>query len=118
MDDKLRRKIIAEWRGFYEPYKTDRTKSVEDVLPAIMTSLGLKDRLQEAQVSSAWKSIVGDFIAQHAKPVSLKNGVLLVQILQPVLRYELSTVQKPRILQALKKHFGPRVVRDIRFTFS
>ena len=63
----------------------------------------------------AWCSIVGDFLAAHSAPATLREGVLYVRVLQPALHYELEQVAKARILQKLKQRFGNKTIRDIRF---
>ena len=73
------------------------------------------DRLREDEVKAAWKEIVGDFLATHSEPVALRDGTLIVRVLQPTLHYELDHVWKARLLQKLKERFGARTVREIKF---
>jgi len=116
MDRKLRDKVLSEWRGL--PQKTprpDRTISAADGLQKLMQGLGLNERLQEEQVLQLWKEIVGDFIASHSSPTKLKGGILYVQVLQPTVHYELDRIWKPQILKKLKKRFGAKVIREIKF---
>ena len=80
-----------------------------------MKKLGLKERLQESEVLGAWQALVGDFIAGHSCPISLRDGILYVHVLQPALHYELERIAKPQILRKLKQRFGGRVIRDLRF---
>jgi predicted nucleic acid-binding Zn ribbon protein len=80
-----------------------------------MKELGLSERLHETEVFDAWKQIVGDFIANHSAPVSLKAGVLYVRVLQPSLHYQFETISKAEILRKLKQRFGAKVIRDLRF---
>lgn len=116
MTPSLRRKVIAEWRGLPSDLpRPDRAQKVAELLPAVMQKLGLKERLQETEVLAAWKALVGDFIAGHSSPISLRDGVLFVHVLQPALHYELERVSKPQILRKLKQRFGGRVIRDLRF---
>ena len=63
----------------------------------------------------AWSKNVGEFIAAHAVPVALREGVLYVRVLQPALHYELEQISKPEILRKLKQRFGGKTIRDIRF---
>jgi hypothetical protein len=55
------------------------------------------------------------FIAAHSAPVALREGVLYVRVLQPSLHYELKRIAKTQILQKLKRRFGGKTIRDIRF---
>ncbi|HEY2799265.1 MAG TPA: DUF721 domain-containing protein [Chthoniobacterales bacterium] len=112
----LRRAVIAEWRGLPSDLPPpDRAKPIRDLLPKVMQKLGLKERLQESEVLGAWKAMVGDFIASHSQPIALREGILYVHVLQPALHYELDRVNKREILRKLKRRFGPRVIRDLRF---
>lgn len=114
--DSLRRKVLAEWRGLEEPKpKVDRCASVSDLLQKVMPKLGLGERLGEQQVVSAWREVVGDFLAQHSLPVGLSGGVLTVQVIQPSVRYELDRTWKRDILAKLQGRFGKKVVREVRF---
>jgi predicted nucleic acid-binding Zn ribbon protein len=116
MNAALRSTVIAEWRGLSERKpRSDRFQSTTDVLPKIMQRLGLRERLHETEVIEAWAKIVGDFIAAHSAPVSLREGILYVRVLQPALHYELDQVSKIEILRKLKQRFGAKVIRDIRF---
>lgn len=108
--------ILREWRGLPEPLpKPDRQTSAADVIGSVMKSLGLGERLRQEQVLGAWQELVGDFIAAHATPHRLQNGVLFVRVLQPTMHYELDRVWKPQILAKFKERFGARALREIRF---
>jgi predicted nucleic acid-binding Zn ribbon protein len=116
MNRQLREKILAEWRGLpQKPPQPDRTVSVAEGLKKVMHGLGLDERLHEAQMLQCWKEIVGEFIAGHSCPTRLKDGVLYVQVIQPAVLYELDRELKPQILKKLKKQFGGKVIREIRF---
>src|ERR1700680_877639 len=116
MNPALRATVIAEWRGLPEPrIRGDRFQSATEVLAKIMQRLGLRERLHEAEVMEAWHKIVGEFIAAHSAPVALREGILYVRVLQPALHYELDQVSKIDILRKLKRRFGTKVIRDIRF---
>src|SRR5216117_2217485 len=108
--------VIGEWRGLPErKMRPDRWQAPADLLPKLMQRLGLRERLHETEVIEAWSKIVGEFIAAHSAPVALREGVLYVRVLQPALHYELEQVSKTEILRKLKKRFGSRTIRDIRF---
>jgi predicted nucleic acid-binding Zn ribbon protein len=116
MTPSLRAAVIAEWRGLPErKMRPDRFHATADLLPKIMQRLGLRERLHETEVIDAWSKIVGEFIAAHSAPVALREGVLYVRVLQPALHYELEQVSKIDILRKLKKRFGSKTVRDVRF---
>ena len=116
MNKTLRAIAIAEWRGLPERrMRPDRWQSPADLVPKLMQRLGLRERLHETEVIEAWSKIVGDFIAAHSAPVALRESILYVRVLQPALHYELEQISKLEILRKLKKRFGSKTIRDIRF---
>lgn len=116
MNPSFRARVIAEWRGLPEKaVPHNRWASPADVLPKLMQRLGLRERLQEAEVQEAWSKIVGDFVAAHSAPVAIREGVLYVRVLQPSLHYELEQLGKIDILRKLKQRFGGKTIRDVRF---
>jgi predicted nucleic acid-binding Zn ribbon protein len=116
MNNTLRARAIAEWRGLPEKFpKPDRWQSPGDLLPKLMQRLGLKERLDETEVMEAWSKTVGEFVAAHSAPVALREGVLYVRVLQPALHYELEQIAKADILRKLKQRFGGKIIRDVRF---
>src|ERR1700704_6330111 len=116
MSPAFRRALIAECRGLpCDVPRLDRTQSTAELLPKVMQKLGLRERLHENEVMGTWGKIVGEFIAAHSSPVSLREGVLYVRVLQPALHYELEQISKSEILRKLKQRFGGKTIREIRF---
>ena len=113
---KLRARVLAEWRGLPgEAPERPPAKDVADVVKKLMADLGLQDRLREEEVRGAWAGLVGPFIAQNSHPQRLRDGVLIVSVLQPTLRYDLDRTWKRELLCKLQTRFGTRTVRDLRF---
>ncbi len=116
MPQSLRKRVIQEWRGLPEAEaKQDRTLSIREVLVQLAPKLGLEGRLREEEIIAAWAEIVGDFFAKHSRPIRLHQGALVVNVLQPTVLYELDRQWKPVILAKLKKRFGGKVIRELRF---
>jgi len=115
MTPALRRKVLAEWRGYREPAAQKPVTALADAVGATLRNLGLKDLLNEAEVLAAWREIVGDFIAAHSAPVRLVAGTLTVRVLQPSLRFELERQWRGVILEKLRIRFGTKIVRNITF---
>ena len=114
--DQLRARALAEWRGLPQTFeRPDRAVACGDAVQKVMKELGLGERLRAEEVVAAWHEVVGEFVAKHSSPHQLKDGVLYVSVLQPTVHYELDRVWKRDILSKLKKRFGARTVRDIKF---
>ena len=116
MNSSLRATVVSEWRGFSEKvHRPDRWQMAAELLPKLLQKLGLKERLHETEVIEAWSKIVGDFIAAHSTPVALREGTLYVRVLQPALHYQFEQISKADILRKLKRRFGGKTIRDVRF---
>ncbi len=116
MNPRLRARVLQEWRGLPQPPpRPDRTLAVADAIGKVMQSLGLGERFRQEEMIAAWQEIVGDFIAANAQPVRLQQGVLIVQVLQSTMHYELDRVWKKVILSKLRERFGARSVREVKF---
>jgi len=112
----LRRIALNEWRGYFEPRKkANRLTPIQETVDQVMKQWGLTARIQEREITAAWREIVGDFLAIHSQPVCLRQGVLHVQVLQPTILYELDRHLKPHVLEKLYNHFGQGIVKEVRF---
>lgn len=112
----IRRRVLQDWRGLPDNSDAaDRCAQAGDILKKLLPKLGLSERLSENEIQSAWSGIVGEFLAQHSVPVSLRHGTLLIQVLQSTVHYELDRTWKPEILRKLRERFGAKTVRDVRF---
>ncbi len=112
----LRKRVIQEWRGLPQPEeRADRMISIRDILVQLAPALGLEARLHEEEIFSAWTEIVGEFFARHSRPVRLHQGLLVVNVLQPTVLYELDRQWKTLILTKLKERFGGKLIKELRF---
>lgn len=114
--EQIRQRIVEEWRGLPDkPERPERCVPAAEALKKLLPKLGLTERLNEQEVQSTWREIVGDFLAEHSAPVSMRAGVLIIQVLQPTVRYELDRTWKPEILRKLKARFGAKTINEVRF---
>jgi predicted nucleic acid-binding Zn ribbon protein len=111
----IRRRLIEEWRGLPEGPGPDPAVPFHEALKTAVAKLGLSECLCEEQVRDAWHGIVGEFLASHSAPSSMRSGVLTIDVFQPSVRFELEREWKPEILKKLRARFGAEVIRDIRF---
>lgn len=112
---RLRHNLIADWRGVEDgPLMDSPAVGLDSLIPEILRAWKLDERLHEEELSSAWRETVGDFIAQHTAPDSLKRGVLTVRVLQPTIHHTLM-MEKGRLLKRMQERFGKETVREVRF---
>jgi|SRR6478752_7225744 predicted nucleic acid-binding Zn ribbon protein len=116
MRRSFRNRVIQEWRGLPEPdEKEDRFVSIREVLDQLAPKLGLESRLRQEEIVAAWVEVVGDFFARHSRPTRLHQGILIVNVLQPTVLYELDRRWKMLILTRLKERFGSKLIKELRF---
>ncbi len=116
IDEYMRLRALAEWRGYWEPQpKPERCVQAGTVASQVLERWGLGERLLETTVTTAWREIVGDFLAANSRPTALRNGTLIVHVLQPAIHYELDRHHRHSILDKMKKRFGSKAIRDVRF---
>lgn len=117
MTPALRKQVLREWRPYADP-DPDANRPAADPLPhlvpRVMRSLGLEQRLHQSQVLHLWPQIVGATVAKLSQPFSLRNGRLELRVEHPAYIQELRP-HKPLMLQKIAARVGPGVVRDIIF---
>jgi len=69
---------------------------------------------QERHIIDIWHREMGDFIVQNTQSVSIKNGILVVKLINASLRFELLGMRSS-IIEKLNKAVDADVVKDIIF---
>lgn len=81
---------------------------IADALASTFARLGVEARLREHEIFRVWPEVVGDAVARHAEPVSLKQGRLVVHVTDSVWLHQLSMLRR-RLLEALRTRLGSPV---------
>jgi hypothetical protein len=92
-------------------------RKLEEVIADLVSSLGIKRRIEGYSIIRLWSEVVGDRIAENAQPKEVKNGTLFVSTVSPAWAQEL-TFLRSRLREQLNRRAGKNVVRDIRFLAS
>lgn len=114
-DMRLRRQVLAEWRGVAPPRIDHPSKNLADAIGPALEKLGAKVSFSEEDIMEAWVDIVPQIISGNTRPSALRNGVLEISVLQPAILYTLERQMKREILSRLQSLFGRRHIRDVRF---
>lgn len=116
--DAVRAQLLRELRGIDEPVDPEHNVvKAGDFLASILDSLRLAEGIEESRLRSAWKEVAGDFIAQQTEPVSLRDGILTLRVLQPAMRFHLEQ-SRVQLLRRLQQRLGKRVIREVRLTIG
>ncbi len=90
-------------------------ENLRDILARLMTRPDLEHRARQGPLFERWPELVGDLLARRCRPVSIRKGVLLVQVSDSVWMQELQ-MQKFQILQRIWALVGEGEVTDVRWT--
>lgn len=107
--------LLRSWRRGAVDLPRTAEKPVGDVLKKILPKLGLDQQVRQNELVTAWPEIVGKVVAKHARPVSLRDGILTVGVDNSMWLSELSRYQKPLLLRKVRDHLGKTAVKDVLF---
>ncbi len=77
------------------------------------TERGWTSRLTSGQLFGRWAAIVGDEVAEHSQPVSLRDGVLTIQAESTAWATQLRLLQR-QLLAKIAKGVGNGVVKQLK----
>lgn len=112
---RIKRQLIAEWRGMSTPRKLAPPKALADEVAPALEKLGMNAAIDAEDILNAWCDIVPPIIAGNTRPSGLRNGCLEISVLQSSIHYTLEREMKPHLLKRLQSLFGRRHIREIRF---
>ncbi len=114
----FREEILREWRGYEEAGDPEAgIRSAAALVAAALRALraaGLADGFEEEELKRTWKELAGEFIARHSEPASVRDGVLVLRVTQPSMRFHLEQT-KALLLGRLRERFGRDRIKDIKF---
>jgi predicted nucleic acid-binding Zn ribbon protein len=79
----------------------------------MMVDRGWQDRLTSASVFGRWAELVGEDVAEHATPLSLRDGELTVAASSTAWATQLRLLQR-QLLGQIAAGLGPNVVRKLK----
>lgn len=82
------------------------------VLGILLNARGLGGRLSEYRIFGQWEKTVGDGIARHAQPASVRGKKLFLTVDSPAWMQQISLL-KPEIIEKLNRNLGKNVISDI-----
>jgi len=89
-----------------------KAEKVSSLLKTVLGDQGLKEQLSRYQAWLVWDQLVGEQIAQRARPLRLRQNVLEVQVDHPVWMQQLQML-KPKILEKINQQIPNAGITDI-----
>jgi len=97
------------------PRAVPEPRPLGELLPDVMRHLGLEAVQWSVRLEQDWAELAGPAVAGHARPGTVRNGVLTVFVDSSVWLSELSRFGRKPLLKRLRAAYGDDAVRDVRF---
>jgi predicted nucleic acid-binding Zn ribbon protein len=94
-------------RGRREP------RALGSLVAGVLGDLGLGEATAIIRIVERWEAVVGPEIARHCRPTAVRGGTLEATVDSSVWCNEL-TLQRRRILDALRRELGDDAPSDLR----
>jgi hypothetical protein len=91
-----------------------KLQSIHSILEKTVKSLEIDVPLKTYSILGAWKDIVGEFVAAHSQPRSVRNQILFIDVAHPTWMQQLQFL-KPTLLDQVNAFLGESLIQDIRF---
>jgi hypothetical protein len=91
-----------------------KPQSLRSVLEKTLKALEIDVPLKRYSTFGAWKEIVGDSLALHTQPRSIRNRILFIDVSHPTWMQQLQFL-KPTLLEKINIFLGEPHIQDIRF---
>ena len=91
----------------------DYPQRLRDLLDPVGRQLGMEGAVEAGRLFARWRAIVGDDVAAHVEPTSLRDGVLRVRADSPTWATEIGYLAT-EIAERVNTEVGRRVVDELR----
>lgn len=114
-DARARARILTEWRGGVDPPKLTRNvHQPGEFLADLLKVIGLSEGIEEERLREIWGRVAGDFVARHTVPESIRDGILILRVLQPAMKFHLQQMSG-KLLENLRRELGSDTVKQVIF---
>jgi hypothetical protein len=87
---------------------------IRSILEKTIKALEIDVPLKVYSIMGAWNEIVGESVAIHSQPRSIRNQILFVEVSHPTWMQQLQFL-KPILLEKINHFLGEPPIQDIRF---
>jgi len=91
-----------------------KPRHISSILEGTLKALEIDVPLKSYSVLAAWKEIVGESLAFHTQPRSIRNRILFLDVSHPTWIQQLQFL-KPTLLEKINHFLGGPHIQDIRF---
>jgi hypothetical protein len=91
-----------------------KPQSIHSILESTLKTLEIDVPLKTYSILGAWNEIVGESVAEHSQPRSIRNQILFIDVAHPTWMQQLQFL-KPTLLDQVNAFLGGPLIQDIRF---
>lgn len=91
-----------------------KPQSIHSILESTLKTLEIDVPLKTYSIVGAWKEIVGESLAEHSHPRSIRNQILFIDVVHPAWMQQLQFL-KSTLLDQVNAFLGEPLIQDIRF---
>jgi predicted nucleic acid-binding Zn ribbon protein len=91
-----------------------KPQPIHSILQKTIQSLEIDVPLKSYSVLGAWNEIVGEPVAAHSRPRTIRNRILFIDVAHPTWMQQLQFL-KPTLLEKINTFLGESLIQDIRF---
>ncbi len=89
-------------------------QSIQSILEKTFKTLEIDVPMKTYSILGAWNQIVGESVAGHSQPRSIRNQILFIDVAHPTWMQQLQFL-KPTLLNQVNAFLGEPLIQDIRF---
>ncbi|CAN5508634.1 hypothetical protein BH11PLA2_BH11PLA2_08670 [soil metagenome] len=94
---------------------TDGPEKLSDVIGRLIIARGWGRNAERARLEGAWQAAATDIAVAETRVMSLRRGVLEVEVRSPILLQELAQFHKRRLLASLRQMLPSITLSDLKF---
>src|SRR4030043_1039462 len=91
-----------------------KPQPIRSILEKTAKTLEIDVPLKTYSILGAWNEIVGESVAGHSQPHSLRNRILFIDVTHPTWMQQLQFLN-PTLLEKINAFLGEPLIQDIRF---
>jgi hypothetical protein len=92
----------------------NKPQRLHSILEKTLKALEIDVPLKTYSILGAWSEIVGESVAEHSQPRSIRNRILFLDVSHSTWMQQLQFL-KPTLLEKVNNFLGEPLIQDIRF---
>jgi predicted nucleic acid-binding Zn ribbon protein len=91
-----------------------KPQSIRSILEQTLKALEIDVPLKTYSILGAWNDVVGESVAEHSQPRTIRNRILFIDVSHPTWMQQLQFL-KPTLLEKVNTFLGEPLIETIRF---